>query len=160
MMSAWRDRSSLDSPVEEAGFELVVSPVEGNGFELSVPRCPADSAGAFMRRRVGSLSRRNRSIAFAEADDCSDDTAAPTVDRPQTRTKPRIRYLSRAELKVRIHSPPAASRTGLHRLRAAPALCCDKSKLCCGAQKRDDSHLAPREVRAISGKIVIHMTVR
>jgi len=51
----------------------------------------------------------NRSIGFAEADDCRDDTAAPTVDRPQTRTKPRNRYLSRAELKVRIHSPPADS---------------------------------------------------
>jgi hypothetical protein len=51
----------------------------------------------------------NRSIGFAEADDCRDDTAAPTVDRPQTQTKPRNRYLSRAELKVRIHSPPAGS---------------------------------------------------
>src|SRR6516164_8295584 len=83
------------------------SPLEGNGFELSVPRCPADSAGAFIRRRVGSSIRRNRSIGFAEADNCPDDTAAPTVDRPQTQTKPRHRYLSRAELKVRIHSPPA-----------------------------------------------------
>src|SRR6516165_12774157 len=70
-------------------------------------RCPADSAGAFIRRRVGSSIRRNRSIGFAEADNCPDDTAAPTVDRPQTQTKPRHRYLSRAELKVRIHSPPA-----------------------------------------------------
>ena len=46
--------------------------LEGNGFELSVPRCPADSAGAFIRRRVGSSIRRNRSIGFAEADDCPD----------------------------------------------------------------------------------------
>ena len=84
--------------------------LEGNGFELSVPRCPADSAGAFMRRRVGSSSRRNRSIGFAEADDCSDDTAAPTVDRPQTRTKPRTRYLSRAELKF--ESIPLQRRVG------------------------------------------------
>ena len=35
-------------------------------------RCPADSAGAFIRRRVGSSIRRNRSIGFAEADDCPD----------------------------------------------------------------------------------------
>jgi hypothetical protein len=27
--------------------------------------------------------RRNSSIGFAEADNCADDTAAPTVDRPQ-----------------------------------------------------------------------------
>jgi len=31
---------------------------------------------------VGSSSPRKRSIGFAEADDCSDDTAAPTVDWP------------------------------------------------------------------------------
>jgi hypothetical protein len=93
----------------ERNRKFVDSPLEGNGFELSVPRCPADSVGAFIRRRVGSSSRRNCSIGFAEADHCSDDTAAPTVDRPQTRTKSRNRYLSRAELKVPIHSPPAKS---------------------------------------------------
>ena len=49
--------------------KFVDSPLEGNGFELSVPRCPADSVGAFIRRQVGSSSRRNRSIGFAEADD-------------------------------------------------------------------------------------------
>jgi hypothetical protein len=31
----------------------------------------------------GSSSRRNSSIGLPRADDCSDDTAAPTVDRPQ-----------------------------------------------------------------------------
>jgi len=30
--------------------KFVDSPQEGNGFELSVPRCPADSAGALIRR--------------------------------------------------------------------------------------------------------------
>src|SRR5271156_6425084 len=39
--------------------------VEGNGFELSVPRCPADSVGGvFIRRRVGSSSRRKPLYSF------------------------------------------------------------------------------------------------
>ena len=32
---------------------------------------------------AGSSSRRKKLYWFAEADDCSDDTAAPMVDRPQ-----------------------------------------------------------------------------
>src|SRR6516162_2560171 len=36
--------------------------------KLSVPRCPAESAGAFIRRRVRSSSRRNLSIDLAETD--------------------------------------------------------------------------------------------
>ena len=59
--------------------KLADSSVEGNGFEPSVPRCPAHSAGAIIRRRVGSSSRRNRYIGVAEADDCPDDTAAPAL---------------------------------------------------------------------------------
>ena len=46
-------------------------------------RCPADSVGAFIRRRVGSSSRRNRSIGFAEADDCPDDSAADSPIGPK-----------------------------------------------------------------------------
>src|SRR5256885_430637 len=49
-----------------------------------------------------------RLYRFAEADDCSDDTRADGQSAP-TRTKPPNRCRSRAELKVRIHSAPAAS---------------------------------------------------
>src|SRR5262249_38982199 len=102
-------RSNLTAQLLAVGRRILArdrfapdSPLEGNGFELSVPRCPAHSAGAIIRRRVGSSSRRNRYIGFAEADDCPDDTAALTVDRPQTRTKPRNRYLSRASCEAEI----------------------------------------------------------
>ena len=81
-------------------------------------RCPADSVGDFIRRRVGSSIRRNRSIGFAEADNCPDDTAAPTVDRPQTRTKPRNRYLSRASCGTESSNPfPSSGKSANHRFR-------------------------------------------
>jgi len=91
-------------------------------FRDAPPTAWAPSLGGEWAPRAAE----NRSIGFAEADDCRDDTVAPTVDRPQTRTKPRNRYLSRAELKVRIHSPPAKSllRTlnlGLSQSRGSPS---------------------------------------
>src|SRR3954470_21296650 len=47
-------------------------------------------------------------LSVAEADDCADDTAAPTVDRPQLGQSPKPLPI-RAELDVRFRSPPAAS---------------------------------------------------
>jgi len=44
--------------------------LEENGFENSVPRCLATAISAGLH-------------STTEADDCSDDTATPTVDRPQ-----------------------------------------------------------------------------
>ena len=70
---------------------------------------PADSAGAFIRRLRRSFGpidyRRGGMIRAASA-------SAKSIERFQRLEEPlapRNRYLSRAELKVRIHSPPAAS---------------------------------------------------
>jgi hypothetical protein len=55
------------------------SPLEGNGFELSVPRWLA-TAGAFFSAVSDGSSSRNSLCQFAEADDCSDDTTARSID--------------------------------------------------------------------------------
>ena len=60
----------------------------------------------------------NRYIGFAEADDCPDDTAAPTVDRPQTQTKPRNRFVSRASCGTESSTPfPSSGESANHRFR-------------------------------------------
>ena len=56
------------------------------------PALPCQSRGV---RPAGTRLRVRLAVEPAEADDCPEDSAAPTVDRPQTRTKPRNRYLSR-----------------------------------------------------------------
>jgi hypothetical protein len=48
-------------------------------FRDAPPTTWAPSCGGEWAPRAAE----NRSIGFAEADDCRDDTAAPTVDRPQ-----------------------------------------------------------------------------
>src|SRR5215472_13012762 len=66
--------SSLDSSLEE------------NGFEISVPRyfATANSVGAFISAgQWRFLEPPKQLYRFAEADDPSGDSAAPTVDRPQ-----------------------------------------------------------------------------
>src|SRR6516225_8067799 len=57
--------------------------LEENGFENSVPRCLATAISAGLH-------------STTEADDCSDDTATPTVDRPQLgRSLETAAYLAR-----------------------------------------------------------------
>ena len=107
-------QASLAHPRGKPGFSTLSSgcgretdcPLEGNGFELSVPRWLA-TAGAFFSAVSDGSSSRNSLCQFAEVDDCSDDTTAGRS--APTRTAPRNRCLSRAELKVRIHFPPAES---------------------------------------------------
>jgi hypothetical protein len=60
--------------------------VEGHGFEISVPRClaTANSVGAFILAGEWRLLVPPKQLyRFAEADDRSDGSAAPTVDRPE-----------------------------------------------------------------------------
>jgi hypothetical protein len=53
----------------------------------------ADSVGAFMD---DDSSRRQQLYPFAEADDCADDNAVPTVDRPRLgRSLETAAYLAR-----------------------------------------------------------------
>jgi hypothetical protein len=56
------------------------SPLEGNGFENSVPRwlATAVSVGASFDGEWWPLEPSQHLGWFAEADDCSDDTATPT----------------------------------------------------------------------------------
>jgi hypothetical protein len=95
---------------EEIGFAKD-SPLEGNGFELSVPRylATADSVTpSFGDERRLPRGRRYSSIGLLRP------TSARMIHRAvcrsaPTRAKPRKRWLSRAELKVRIQSPPPTS---------------------------------------------------
>ena len=55
--------------------------MEGNGFEISVPRCL--SWAAFIGGEWRLLEPPKQLYRFAEADDRSGGSAAPTVDRLQ-----------------------------------------------------------------------------
>ena len=54
---------------------------------------------------------RGKPISLPRAGKCSDETAAPHGRSAPHRTRPRNRCVSGAELKVRIHLPPPASRS-------------------------------------------------
>src|SRR5215510_2878760 len=75
------------------------SSLEGNGFEISVPRCraTANSVGAFISADEWRLLEPPKLLyRFAEADDRSGDSAAPTVGRPQhDRSLDTAAYLAR-----------------------------------------------------------------
>jgi len=72
---------------------------EGNGFEISVRRCraSANSVGAFISAGEWRLLVPPKQLyRFAEADDRSGGSAAPTVDRPQPdRSRETAAYLAR-----------------------------------------------------------------
>jgi hypothetical protein len=83
--------------IEKVRF-AVDSLVEGNGFELSVPRClaTANSVGPSCGGEGWLLETPQQFYRFAEADDSSDDAAAPTVDRLQLgRSLETAAYLAR-----------------------------------------------------------------
>src|SRR5215468_2214239 len=87
------------------------SPLGGNGFELQFrdSSLPPTACGRLHSAVSGDSSiRRDSSTGLPTPDHCSDDTAAPTVDRRSSDepTKPFPIY---AELNVRIHSAPADS---------------------------------------------------
>src|SRR5262245_30910626 len=87
------------------------SPLGGNGFELQFrdSSLPPTACGRLHSAVSGDSSiRRDSSTGLPTPAHCSDDTAAPTVDRRSSDepTKPFPIY---AELNVRIHSAPAES---------------------------------------------------
>jgi hypothetical protein len=61
------------------------SPQERNGFEISVPRCLAiaNSVSAFISAGEWRLLESQKQLYRFTADDRSDDSAAPIIDRPQ-----------------------------------------------------------------------------
>ena len=95
---------------------------------------------------------------FPEADDSprmirrADDRSTPT------RTKPRNRCLSRAELKVRIHSPPAESRANhLFLSGGAPSLVIVDSKITGithANMKPSTTKIAPRDRAPVTSAVI------
>ena len=73
--------------------------LEGDGIEISVPRClaAANSVGTFISAGEWRLLAPPKQLyRFAEADDRSGDSPAPTVDRPQPdRSLKTAAYLAR-----------------------------------------------------------------
>jgi hypothetical protein len=69
------------------------------GFEISVPRCLAtvNSVGAFISAGTWRLLEPPKQLyRFAEVDDRSGDSAAPTIDRPRPdRSLETAAYLAR-----------------------------------------------------------------
>jgi hypothetical protein len=85
------------------------SPLEGMDSNFQFRNASLPPTAAFISEMSGgSLDAPLQRYWFAEADECSDDTPRRLSNGPN-RARPRKRWLPRAELKVRIHSPPAAS---------------------------------------------------